>query len=99
MKYQVIVMAFDGDIQRERPEFESIDETWEYANDLGSKWYFYPFCFVVKGQTIQDAPDLLRDLKGKRIKTVRRLFNKAAAREECQGMNGDQFMAYLHFHI
>ena len=34
-KYQLICMAFDGDYQRERPEFETIEEAWAY--DIGSK--------------------------------------------------------------
>jgi hypothetical protein len=51
-KYQVICMAFDGEYKREAPMFDEIEDAWEYANDLGSKWYFYPFSFVVAGATL-----------------------------------------------
>jgi len=44
--YKIICMSFDGDYQTEKPEFDTIEEAWEYSNDLGSKWYFYPFHFV-----------------------------------------------------
>ena len=29
-KYKLAVMAFDGDMQIERPEFDSIEEVWRY---------------------------------------------------------------------
>ena len=32
-------MSFDGETKTERPIFETEDQAWEYANDLGSKWY------------------------------------------------------------
>ena len=27
-------MGFDGDYQTEKPEFDTIEEAWEYSNDL-----------------------------------------------------------------
>jgi len=67
-------MSFDGDYQRERLKFDTIGEAWEYSNDLGSKWFFYPFHFVVKGETIKDAPAMLDYMKNKRIKTVQKVI-------------------------
>ena len=58
--YQLICMAFDGDYVTERLEFKSIDDAWEYSNNLGSKWFFFPFHFVIKNLTIKDSPDLLK---------------------------------------
>ena len=72
----VICMSFDGDFQRERPLFDNVDDAWEYADDLGSKWFFYPFVFVATEKTIKDAPKMLSFLIGKRIKTVQKLFKQ-----------------------
>lgn len=76
MAYKLICMSFDGDHVTERPEFETIEAAWEHSNDLGSKWYFYPFHFVVTGSglTIVDAPFPLEYLEGRRVRTAARLF-------------------------
>ena len=79
--YKLICMTFDGEYKTEtnRGElFPSVDAAWEYANDMGSRWFFYPFCFVVSasGKAVVDAPEfLLSGLKGKRVSTVVKLFN------------------------
>lgn len=87
--YKLICMSFDGDHITERPEFESIEDAWEYSNDLGSKWYFYPFHFVVTGSglTVADPPHLLEFLKGRRVKTVARLFAQHA--QDPEMLNAD----------
>lgn len=89
----VMVMAFDGDTQLERPLFETTEEAWDYANDLGSKWYFYPFCFVVSesGKTIKDACGPLRVFIGKQVKTVKRVFAECAANPDNEGLDAEQF--------
>jgi hypothetical protein len=88
-------MAFDGDYVTERPEFESFEEAWEYSNDLGSKWYFYPFHFVIKNKTIKDTPNQLDYFINKRIKTISRIFKQLSAKDESQGADVDQFMEIL----
>lgn len=94
--YQIICMSFDGDYQRERPEFETIDDAWEYSNDLGSKWFFYPFHFVVSGNTIADAPEPMEKLKRKQIKTVKKLFQQLSEEPEMQGVEADEFVFNVH---
>ncbi len=79
--YQALLLSFDGDYQREG-DFESIEDGWEYIADLGSKWFFYPFAFICKGETIKDVPEgllgiLLEKFKNKRINTLRTIFKKA----------------------
>lgn len=95
MKYQLICMSFDGEYKRESFEFDSIEETWEYSNDMGSKWYFYPFHFVVRGDTIKDAPYDIRKFCGKRIKTVQKIFKKLNEKESMQGVGGEEFLDNL----
>ena len=93
--YQVMCMAFDGEYVTERPEFESIEDAWEYANDLGSKWYFYPFHFVIKNKTIKDSPCNLEYFNNKRIKTIQKIFNQTSKKPELQNVNADEFMCGL----
>lgn len=75
-KYKLICMSFDGEYQTERPEFDTVEDAWDYSNNLGSKWYFYPFNFVILNKTIIDTPDNLNRFKNKRIKTTARVFKK-----------------------
>jgi len=90
--YQLICMSFDGEYVTERPEFESIDDAWEYSNDLGSKWYFYPFHFVIKNVTIKDTPIHLEYFKDKRITTVKRLFKRLSTRSDLINCDADEYL-------
>lgn len=83
-RYKLVVMSFDGDIQTERPDFETIEQAWNYSNNLGSKWYFYPFHFVTtaSGKTVADAPQGFENLKGERMNYVRKCFKQAADKPE-----------------
>ena len=93
--YQLICMAFDGEYQTEKPKFESIDDAWEYSNDLGSKWYFYPFHFVIENATIKDTPFNLEFFKGKLIAKVVKDFNQLSKKDEMKNSDPDDFMMGL----
>jgi hypothetical protein len=97
MKYQLICMSFDGEYQRERPEFDTIEKAWEYENDLGSKWYFYPFHFVVSKETIRSSPWPLDFLEGKRIKTASNLFEAHSNNPENEGMDAEEFALSINY--
>ena len=95
---KVMCMSFDGDSQLEKPSFESTDEAWEYANDLGCKWFFYPFCFVVtdSGKTVVDAPDMLDDIfNGRRVASVKRAMYALSRRPDMENADCDIFTAAL----
>lgn len=94
-KYQIICMAYDGEYQRERPEFETIDDAWDYSNDLGPKWIFYPFHFVVSGNRIVDTNDMLERMKRKQIKTIQKTFNYLSKMPEMQGADMEDYMFNL----
>lgn len=74
-KYKVTLFSFDGDAVSDG-FFENIDSAERYINDLGSKWYFYPFAFVTTTKTVISSLVGLEFLSGKRIKTVKILFKK-----------------------
>ena len=97
-KYQLICMSFDGAYQRETPEFDTIEQVAEYANNLGSKWFFYPFIFPVKGNTITDSWEPLEFLKGKRINTVAKLFKQYSEKPEAQGLDANDFPWFVATH-
>jgi len=89
--YNVLFLSFDGDSQKEG-NFNEISEAWDYVNDIGSKWYFYPFCFVVSNKTIKDAPDLLPFFIGKRITTVKKAFKKLYEQTKDQRLDVYDYM-------
>lgn len=95
--YQVMCMSFDGEIKIETPGFKTIEEAADYDNNLGSKWFFYPFHFIVSGKTIRDCDNRLSCLKGKRIKTVQNIYK--AANDFCLKNNitcdPEEFLLYL----
>jgi hypothetical protein len=77
--YSLICMSFDGDYVVEKTGFKSIEDAWKHSEDMGSRWYFYPFHFVVttKGQIVKDCPEILNELFiNKRLKTVEISFLK-----------------------
>lgn len=92
MTYKLIVMAFDGDYQTESPEFENIDDAWTYAGDLGSKWFFYPFAFVLnQAGEVVGTPELMQHLEGLTLEDVASHFKEVAAMPEAQNVNTEQF--------
>lgn len=90
---KLICMTFDGDYVTEADGFKTVRDAWEHAEDMGSRWYFYPFSFVTteSGKTIVAAPDLLERFEGRRLKTVRREFASVAALPEAQNADAEEF--------
>ncbi len=76
--YQILLVSPDGqDYKIDCKQSESIEQAWERCNDLGSKWYFYPICFVVEDngslsleQPIIDVVPLLNHLVGESVSTA-----------------------------
>jgi hypothetical protein len=95
-KYKLICMSFDGEYQEEKPEFNSLEDLAEYDNDLGSKWFFYPYHFAIKGKTIANEPDYPLDfLKGKRLSTVSKMFNHCSKNKDAEGMDIESFSFFV----
>jgi hypothetical protein len=73
--YSAICFAPDGehvrDFYSDSKEFIS-----EKIENMGSRWYFYPFVFIATEKTIVEAPECLEFLNGKRVKTVERFFKE-----------------------
>lgn len=82
--YKAMFMSFDGSKQIEG-NFKSISEAWDYILNCGSRWYFYPFTFVVTDKTIASSFDDNKFLEKKHIKTVVKMFKNAyqKAPENC----------------
>lgn len=90
-------MSFDGEYQTESPEFSEVDKAWRYADNLGSKWFFYPFYFLVtnSGKTIKDACDPLKHLVGKRTETVVALFKSLHTEPEATNMDAIKYACFV----
>jgi len=92
MTYQVIVMSFEGDYQTEREQFENIDDAWTYSGNLGSKWYFYPFHFVVdQAGEVVAAPELMQHLERLTIEDLAEHFKQVSQSKDAQGVDAEQF--------
>lgn len=94
---RLVCMSFDGDYVLEKEKFSTIDEAWVHSYDMGSRWYFCPFHFVVTNSlsTIKDAPHPFKLMIGKRLSTIKALFKEASAKPEAQGMGPDEFAYYI----
>ncbi len=101
--YKLICMSFDGAyvIERDRfhETFETVEETWSHENNMGSKWYFYPFHFVVtkSGKSIVDTGRGLERFKGQRVTSVARTFKQLSERADMQNADPDTFAMELQF--
>jgi hypothetical protein len=85
-------MAFDGDYQTESPEFENIDDAWTYAGELGSKWYFYPFHFVLdQAGEIAAAPPLMEHLEGLTLEDLAGHFREVSETPDAQGVDAEAY--------
>ena len=96
MRVQLICMTFDGEYVHEG-DFDSVNAAWEHSNNMGSRWYFYPFCFVLtkSGKTIKDAPEGLQHFIGKRIESVRRAFKRLVEKPEMANVSTEEFASAL----
>ena len=93
---KLICMTFDGEWVKEG-EFGTVEKAWEHASDLGSKWFFLPFPFVLtaSGKSIADSPDGMRYFNGKRLSTVEKFFNRVSLLDYTEGMGVDEFCSVL----
>ena len=90
-KYELICMSFDGDYVSDNFEFDTIDDAWEYSNNMGSRWHFYPFHFVIRSKTVKDAPFPLDIFTNKRVATAVKAFERTAKLDEAQNMTCEEF--------
>lgn len=73
-KYQAVLFHPEGDYVTDFHR-NSKEEVKEEIVNMGSKWIFYPLTFVATNKTIIDAPEGLKYLERKRIKTVKKFLN------------------------
>lgn len=82
----------DGDYKTEREQFENIDDPWTYSGDLGSKWYFYPFHFVVnQADEVVGAPEMMQHLEGMTIDDVAEHFREVSQSSDAQGVDAEAY--------
>jgi hypothetical protein len=86
--YKLICMSFDGEYVTEAKNSD-VQALWDHSNNMGSKWFFYPFHFVCTDKTIKESYFPVEWLQGKKIKTVKGLFSKLNNELLQQGLDCD----------
>ena len=78
--YKLLLMSHEGNFVTEGSSL-SKEEAAELSANMGSRWIFYPYHFIIKdnghvkpNQRIIEAPYELPFLKGKSIMNVQTLF-------------------------
>ena len=74
-QYKATLFHPEGDFVTDFRGEKTISDVWEGINSMGSRWIFYPLCFVTTDKTIVDTPEGMEFLKGKRIKTVKKYLS------------------------
>lgn len=74
--YQAILFHPQGDNVTDFRDRATKDEVSAALNNMGSRWVFYPLSFVATDTTIVGTCWGLEWMTGKRIKTVRRYFQR-----------------------
>lgn len=99
MKYELICMTFNGDFVKDFTG--TIEECKNISTDMGSKWYFYPFHFIItKKGTVMNAGGSLVNTKTKEyymdrlflkrnIKTIQKKFKEAQKFLESENIQVD----------
>lgn len=72
--YQAVLFAPDGDKVTDFKNQPTIKDVWDLIENMGSKWFFYPLCFVATEKTIVSAPNGFKFFEGKRIETVKKIL-------------------------
>jgi len=100
-KYKLLCMTFDGNFVTEMQVFNTVQEAWKHDNDMGSRWYFYPFHFVVTEsvKTIVESCYLLDKCNGMRVKTIKTIFKDAAEAHENKNVDCELFALYLNSYL
>jgi hypothetical protein len=68
IKYTLVLISVDGKEFRTDGNFETLPEAKDYLNNLGSRWYFYPFAAIIRkpkasnysSYTITQLQDILK---------------------------------------
>jgi hypothetical protein len=93
--YQLLLVACDGEYVTDC-EGQTVDEVWNQANELGSRWIFYPFRFVIKkvddykikNEKIVDAGEF-EQLNGIKVQTLLDTFKNVYRKLKCNKQDID----------
>lgn len=107
--YKLICMAFDGEFVQD--SIGTLEDCLNRSADMGSKWYFYPFHFIVtigNGKVIETSTGLVvmgtgesfqsKLFKGRTLSTVKKVFADTYKQAESEGLQLD-CLEYEHYMI
>lgn len=94
-QYQLRCIAPDGEYKTEGEDFPSVESAWQRADDMGSRWFFYPVNVVTGKDRIISVPHgMSQDWIGKSFRRLCRAF-AAESEHVCDWINGkDQLGIY-----
>lgn len=78
MTYHALLFSLDAAHVFDFLGQQTKEDVLKKLENMGSRWFFYPFWFVTTGKTIVATPYGMESLKGKRVKTLQRMFKQAA---------------------
>ena len=106
MKYTLICIAFDGEYKKDFTG--TMEECINQSANMGSKWYFYPFHFIINERdVIKETGGGLIDMKTKesylsklflnrKLKTVIKVFQKTVNYKEAIGFDPNDYEWFMH---
>ena len=90
--YALRCLAPDGEYITERDDFPTIETAWNRANDMGSRWFFYPVGVVTStgpSAIIRDVPcGMPKEWIGKRFARLCAAF-ATDSQHACDYANGE----------
>lgn len=76
-RYKLLCIAPDGETKTEG-EYETIEEAWQRNENMGSRWFFYPFRAVITSKMVAEQAHGLEYLGKCSIKTLIRYIQANA---------------------
>ena len=98
--YKLICVSFDGDYVTEGSEFKTVDDAVDRNEDMGSRWFFYPFRFVTgpRGRIIETCLGL-ELFTNRNIDTVSRILEQASGYAEAEGMDAEEYVSFIQDNV
>lgn len=110
-QYKLICMSFDGEFVTD--SIGTLEDCLNRSANMGSKWYFYPFHFIVtigNGKVVETSTGLVvmgtgesfqsKLFKGRKLSTVKKVFANTYKRAESEDLQLDclEFEHYMIAH-
>jgi hypothetical protein len=90
-KYHALLIAPDGDYVTDYGA-DTVEEVWERVDNGGSRWFFYPFAVVIRGEGGANS------MHGRRISRRQRVVSAPSELTAFEGRTVGTLIDYLAEH-